>query len=93
MKEKKQSNTYPIYFGNNIGASCCIINEKEAIYITTYGHVTQIQYEVNLGGTWIHNSWEEDCMQIESKYTQITKVEFNKSYKKARKILQEKLIT
>ncbi len=94
MKEKKQSNTYPIYFRQHIGAYFCILNEKEAIYIALYDNTTHIQYENvsgNHGGTWVHNIYRDDSIQ--AKYTQITKVEFNKSYKKARKILQEKLIT
>ena len=87
MKKKTQ---YPIYFTQSIYFYFCILNEKEAMSIMLYDHTTLIQHEggLNYYSTWIHTIWKD---KLGSKL--ITKSTFNAAYKKARKILQEKLKT
>lgn len=83
---KKKPNPYPIYFISSVNACFCLLNQKEAMYIALYIHTAQIQYEVGNNGTWIHYNWRE-----QNDLKQITKATFNKTYKKAMKILQKKL--
>ncbi|KKN59964.1 hypothetical protein LCGC14_0537140 [marine sediment metagenome] len=78
MSKKTQ---YPIYFKRDASAYFYILNEKEAIYVSLYGCTAQIAYYI----------LNKDVSQ--SRYDRITKSEFNKAYKKAEKILQQKFKT
>ncbi len=84
MSKKTQ---YPIYLKHSKWGYYCLLNKKESLQIGLYGYSTSIQYDSDNKGTWVHrDNWRAKC-------TEITKTEFKKAARTAKKILQEKLKT